>query len=128
MHFPAKLHYLLRQSHYNHILSWSDDGKSFVVKDVDLFEREILHHGCFDEMKHFRSFQKQLQRYKFKALGSMHITKKSIAYTRDDFERGQPGQCDEIYKEYVEESRRKREEKKRKAKANPGPDASKKAK
>ena len=129
-HFPAKLHYLLSQSHYNHILSWNDDGKSFVVNDVDLFEQEILHNECFDEMTHFRSFQKQLQRYKFKAMGSMQIgpLKKSIGYFRDNFERSQPGHCEEIYRDYVEESRRKREEKKRKARANPGPDIAKKAK
>ena len=84
------------------MLSWSNDGKSFVVNDVDLFEQEILHHKCFDEMTHFRFFQKQLQRYKFKAMGSMQIgpLKKSIGYFRDtcNFERSQLGHCDEIYR------------------------------
>lgn len=129
MHFPSKLHYLLSQTQYHHILSWNDDNKSFAVKDVDLFEEEILHQGCFDEMTHFRSFQKQLQRYKFKAMGTMQIgpLKKSIGYFRDNFERSQPGHCDEIYREYIDESKKKREEKKRKNKANPGSDTLKRA-
>lgn len=120
LHFPAKLHYLLSQPNNNHILSWSDDGKSLMIKDVDLFEQELLHE-CFAEMKHFRSFQKQLQRYKFKAVCSTltGASKKCICYARENFERHSPDACDDIYKEYVKKSKRKREEKKRMAKATP---------
>lgn len=54
---------MLEDSNYQHIVVWSDDGESFIVKDSTEFSRFILPR----HFKHnnFSSFVRQLNKYDF---------------------------------------------------------------
>jgi len=69
--FPTKLYDLLsdcRSEGLEHIISWQEHGRSFIIADSKLFSARIMP-GYFRQSK-FHSFQRQLNLYGFKRLGS----------------------------------------------------------
>jgi osomolarity two-component system response regulator SKN7 len=66
---------MLDDQAYNHIVSWGDNGTSFVVKDQNEFSREILP----KHFKHcnFASFVRQLNKYDFHKVKNSDETKLS---------------------------------------------------
>ena len=61
--FPRKLHEMLseaRDKGFEHIISWSADGKSFKVFDKYTFVDEVLQQ-YFELQTHFKSFTRQLK-------------------------------------------------------------------
>jgi len=93
MHFPLKL-YQLVQAGPADVISWSDNGKSFLVVDADMFCNKIL-------PKHFRhnkltSFQRQLNLY-----GFQRIAKGTEAgrYYHPLFDKNRPDKLSSIKRE-----------------------------
>jgi len=88
------------------VASWSDDGKSFVVKDTDKFEREVI--PLYFNHNKLSSFVRQLNFYGFRKMRSDSIrikdsTPEESKYVRfyheqDKFQRGRPDLLAEIRK------------------------------
>jgi heat shock transcription factor 1 len=68
--FIRKTYKILAKSKHNHIISWSDDGFSFVIKDQHSFTNTIL--PQYFKHRNFASFNRQLNMYDF------HKTKEDI--------------------------------------------------
>lgn len=90
--FPMKLHRLLADLETRHtngtdIASFTPDGLSFLVKDTVEFETKIMP-LYFPRMKHFASFQRQLNLYDFQRVGGR--TPHKGAYRHDMFLRSLP--------------------------------------
>ncbi|CAJ1959501.1 unnamed protein product [Cylindrotheca closterium] len=73
--FPVRLHALLDQScdSYLHdearIISWTPDGKRFIIHDLGVFKTRILP-KYFPKQSKYKSFRRQLQYYGFSSYGS----------------------------------------------------------
>ena len=61
--FPLKLYDLVNNENNSHIITWTEDGLSFIIKDIHKFIYEILPKK-FDT-KLFSSFNRQLNSYGF---------------------------------------------------------------
>jgi hypothetical protein len=90
--FPMKLHRLLEDLELRHtngteIASFTSDGLSFIVKDTVEFETKIMP-LYFPRMKHFASFQRQLNLYDFQRVGGR--TAQKGAYRHRMFLRSMP--------------------------------------
>jgi hypothetical protein len=69
--FPDKLHHMLanvEQFGLSHIVSWQPHGRCFVVRDTKEFVLKIL--PIYFKQSKFTSFQRQLNLYGFRRLGS----------------------------------------------------------
>ena len=62
--FPAKLHLLLSNEQYSHIISWMPHGRAWKVIDKKLFMEEAA--PVFFGQSKFASFQRQLSMWEFK--------------------------------------------------------------
>mmetsp|Transcript_23767 Transcript_23767/g.35091 ORF Transcript_23767/g.35091 Transcript_23767/m.35091 type:complete len:372 (+) Transcript_23767:87-1202(+) len=65
--FPTKLLRALKEleiTSCTDIASFLSDGRHFIIKDIDRFEKEVMA-KYFPRMKHFASFQRQLNLYDF---------------------------------------------------------------
>lgn len=87
------------------VATWSDDGMSFVVKDIEKFSAEIL--GQFFKHNNFSSFVRQLNFYGFRKVKSdpLRITdaendieSKYWKFRHEKFQRGRPDLLTEIRK------------------------------
>jgi hypothetical protein len=81
---------VLDSEQYNHILSWTHDGKAFVVLEPEKFQNELLP-SCFGLLK-FSSFLRKLYRWGF-SKSKFHGSKDCPAYSNPDFIRGHGTGC-----------------------------------
>mmetsp|Transcript_5527 Transcript_5527/g.9908 ORF Transcript_5527/g.9908 Transcript_5527/m.9908 type:complete len:345 (-) Transcript_5527:56-1090(-) len=88
--FPRKLLDIINSEHES-VIAWSESGDQFFIYDPDRFAKEVLpkyfRHG------HYSSFQRQLNLYGFRRLGS---ETKTLGYQHDDFNRYHPERVDSI--------------------------------
>ncbi|KAI8865533.1 hypothetical protein GQ42DRAFT_110372, partial [Ramicandelaber brevisporus] len=61
--FVPKLYEMVSDPKLDHLISWTVSGRSFVVKDVDVFENLVL--PAYFKHNNFQSFQRQLNLYSF---------------------------------------------------------------
>merc|ERR1719424_356176 len=87
------------------IATWNDDGTSFVVKDKDKFERDII--PTFFKHNNFSSFVRQLNFYGFRKIKTDPIRirdqesgaeAKYWRFRHEKFLRGRPDMLSEIKK------------------------------
>jgi len=83
----AKLHRLANHPSFNSVISWTDDGKSFVINRIE-YQRRIM--NVFFEQNKFKSFQNLLSRYRFKTMRTMNggTAHEYIIYSHPLFTRG----------------------------------------
>jgi hypothetical protein len=65
--FPARLHAMLSDEQYSHIISWMPHGRSWRVWNKDLLVEEAIP-KYFDRPSKYTSFNKQLSEWGFKRL------------------------------------------------------------
>lgn len=66
--FVEKLYEILNNSSYQSVISWTDDGATFTVKDCQYFATEIL--PRYFNTQNIKSFKKQLNAYNFSTIDS----------------------------------------------------------
>lgn len=76
---------VLESKKYDDIISWSLDGKAFIIKRQEEFENIVLP-DCF-KLSKFSSFLRKLYRWRF-SKSRMHSSPKYPAYANDIFKRG----------------------------------------
>lgn len=90
--FPVKLMQILSAGQYEHIISWTPDGLSFVVKKPSLLVNEVLPFH-FKEVK-YSSFTRKLHRWGFvKILRGKELS----AYFHKNFRRGDFDLCTQMH-------------------------------
>jgi hypothetical protein len=65
--FPLKLHKMLEDLEkrgQQHLISWHDDGRSFVIHEPKVFACTMMQN--YFRQTHYKSFQRQLNLYAFK--------------------------------------------------------------
>jgi len=87
--FPFMLWDILSINHYYDVVSWTRDGKAFVIKDVRRFSGEILTHH-FYKTGSINSFIRKLNRWGFKMAAT---GKNTGAYMHALFVRDEPWIC-----------------------------------
>lgn len=90
--FPMTLHRMLKEVEHNQdekdvVMFIMPLGQSFIVKDIQRFESEIMPR-YFPRMKRFASFQRQLNLYNFSRVGGTGPSRG--AYFHELFVRGEP--------------------------------------
>ena len=84
--FPGKLFLILKDAEkYGHIVSWSDNGKSWKVHDAGMLEKEVMPN--FFDMTKFSSFLRQINGWGFRRIS---IGPDRNAYYHEQFQRNQP--------------------------------------
>lgn len=90
--FPVKLMQMLSAGQFEHIISWTPDGLSFVVKKPSLLVDEVLP-LYFKEVK-YTSFTRKLHRWGFvKILRGKELS----AYLHKNFQRGNLRLCEQMH-------------------------------
>jgi hypothetical protein len=62
--FPAKLHEIMSNSEYEHIIGWMPHGRSWMVKNKELLESVVLKEHF--SHSNFESFNRQVNLWGFK--------------------------------------------------------------
>ena len=81
---------VLESKKYDDIISWSLDGKAFIIKNEEEFENIVLPH-CF-KLSKFSSFLRKLYRWNF-SKSRMHSSRMCPAYAHSTFKRGDASGC-----------------------------------
>lgn len=82
--FISKLWGILSQQDYAHLISWSEKGSTFVVKDVGKFSRDVLPH--YFKHSNFNSFVRQLNLYGFRKMARPEYGSLSKTMAEDSME------------------------------------------
>jgi len=96
--FPRELFRLLQDAKekvVEHILCWQKRGRSFIVKDHDVFETIILSQCCEETDATYKSFLNNITRYGF---SEIQIGKRKGGYRHNLFQRGKPQRLDLLTK------------------------------
>lgn len=97
--FLSKLWKLVEDSKYNSLISWSKDGKSFIIHDQTRFSRELL--PLYFKHNNMASFIRQLNMYGFRKSTSIENSglkadKDEMEFYHQYFLRGQETQLENI--------------------------------
>ncbi|KAG7337672.1 HSF-type DNA-binding protein [Nitzschia inconspicua] len=90
--FPWRLFLLLNDAsshNFQHIISWTDHGTAFQIKDTSQPLEEIL--GQYFKTSKYVSFRRQLLNY-----GFVCVSKKDRKFVHPDFLRDKPQGCDRV--------------------------------
>lgn len=69
--FISKLRYLLGCCKHQDAIHWSNDGRSIVITDIEVFKRSVLHNQAeMFKTRNFTSFVRQLNLYGFRKVPS----------------------------------------------------------
>uniref|UniRef100_A0A7S1BG52 HSF-type DNA-binding domain-containing protein n=1 Tax=Corethron hystrix TaxID=216773 RepID=A0A7S1BG52_9STRA len=82
--FPDKLHRILTDEKWNHIITFTGDGRSWKVLNKELLETEIL--PIYFRTRKYISFTRNVVSWGFKREGKAH-------YYHERFHRDRPEQC-----------------------------------
>ena len=74
--FPARLHVILSNEQYSHIISWMPHGRAWKVKNKELLVEEVI--PKFFGQSKFASFARQLSGWGFKRLHQTGLGKYNI--------------------------------------------------
>jgi len=89
--FPLKLHAVLANPRYHHVITWLSDGKSWRVIDAFLLERFVLSR-YFSHTK-YSSFMRQVNGWGFARRSCRRGPEKGKSYFHVDFVRDDPERC-----------------------------------
>lgn len=92
--YTSQLMYALDCGEYANVISWSDDGKSFNIKDRSALEQVVLPE-IFRVAK-FSSFLRKLYRWGFVRLRNKGSSGTNDSYINPDFTRGDHASCEMI--------------------------------
>lgn len=89
--FPLKLHAVLANPRYHHVICWLPDGKSWKVIDSFLLERFVIsRYFCHAK---YSSFMRQVNGWGFARRSSRRGPGKGKSYFHVDFVRDDPERC-----------------------------------
>ena len=97
--FPRELFRLLQEAEeriLDHIVSWQERGRSFVVKDHEAFEKIVLCHCSKDADATYQSFFTTIMSYGF---AEIRVGKRKGGYRHNLFQRGKPKRLDRLIRE-----------------------------
>ncbi|KAJ2895866.1 hypothetical protein IWW38_002187, partial [Coemansia aciculifera] len=111
--FVSKLHEMVNDSQYQHLISWNFSGTSFVVCNIMEFSRELLP----KHFKHnnFSSFVRQLNMYGFHKVNKSPRGHRTMAenqiweFSHPKFVRDRPDMLDQIKRKTMESESLRRE-------------------
>lgn len=81
--FLAKTYSILENKKYSGVISWTEDGKGFIIKDIQSMERYIL--PAYFKHNNLTSFTRLLNMYDFK---KTKLRNKAKLLTHEYFQRG----------------------------------------
>lgn len=88
--FPLKVYDMVDNAErecYDHIISWTGDGKGLIVKDVNRFESHVL--PKFFGHNRIRSFTRQLSYWSFTRVTNDSQSSKEVIFQHPGFVRGE---------------------------------------
>ncbi|RKP36233.1 hypothetical protein BJ085DRAFT_5787, partial [Dimargaris cristalligena] len=111
--FVHKLHEMVNDEHYQHLITWNASGSSFVVCDTNRLSQEVLP----KHFKHgnFQSFVRQLNMYGFHKINKSPRGQRPAAenqiweFSHPRFIRGHPELLDEIKRKAIDTDSTRRE-------------------
>jgi hypothetical protein len=100
--FPRELFRLMQDAEdriLDHIVCWQKKGRSFIVKDQERFEKDILHQCYQNTDATFQSFLTTITSYGF---SEIQIGKRKGGYRHNLFQRGKPKRVDQLVREGID--------------------------
>jgi len=85
--FLTKTFHMIEQCDAS-ITTWSTDGLSFIIRDVDSFAKSVL--PLYFKHSKFASFVRQLNFYSFRKLRAETDDRNNVRFAHEHFRRGQP--------------------------------------
>ena len=80
--FVSKLQEILAENDNSHVIQWGEDGKSFIIKNIKLFEDELL--PRYFRHSRMSSFVRQLNMYGFH---KVRTTSDLIIFSHKSFQK-----------------------------------------
>ena len=93
--FVKKLHKMLNVASFSSIISWTEDGSGFIIKDQHCFTNKIL--PQYFKHKNFSSFVRQLNMYDFHKL-----RENALEFFHPLFQRGDSSNLTQIHRKNPE--------------------------
>jgi HSF-type DNA-binding len=93
--FIKKTYKILNEGKFQNIISWNDDGNSFIIKDLESFTNSVL--PSYFKHKNFASFVRQLNMYDFHKL-----KENSLEFVHPLFQRNNISLLKEIHRKNIE--------------------------
>ena len=100
--FPRELFRLMQDAEdriLDHIVCWQKRGRSFIVKDQERFEKDVLRQCCQNTDATFQSFLTTITSYGF---SEIQIGKRKGGYRHNLFQRGKPKGVDQLVREGID--------------------------
>ncbi|XP_010437941.1 PREDICTED: heat stress transcription factor B-2b-like [Camelina sativa] len=97
-YFPCELYKIVNDPKTNSLISWGEEGKSFIIWDPQEFSRDLLFKALY--LLSFSLFETRLKAFGFKKVDSDSAA--HFEYANDDFVRSEPKRALEIQKRYMQ--------------------------